>query len=64
MTRFASGPVAVKAVPDGYSGSFLSHDMEPIEQVLRVWVEVELELAHRVAAIREQGDLLVQLMAL
>src|SRR5215475_10013099 len=38
--------------------------MEPIEQVLRVGVEVELELPDGVPAIGEEGDLLVQLMAL
>ena len=54
----------MRAVPDSYSGSFLSHHMEPIEQMLGLRVEVELELAHGVAAIGEKGDLLVQLVAL
>jgi hypothetical protein len=38
--------------------------MEPIEQMLGMWVEVELEIPHPVAAIGEEGNLLVELMAL
>ena len=38
--------------------------MKPIEEVLRVRVELELELTHGVAAIGKKGDLLVHLMAL
>jgi hypothetical protein len=54
----------VRAVPDSYLGSFLSHHMEPIEQVLRIRVQIELELAHRVAAIGEKRDLLIELVTL
>jgi hypothetical protein len=38
--------------------------MELIEQMLGMGVEVELELPHGVAAIGEEGNPLVQLMAL
>jgi hypothetical protein len=38
--------------------------MESIEQMLGVWVEIELELPHGVAAVGEEGDPLVELMAL
>jgi hypothetical protein len=38
--------------------------MEPIEQVLPVGVQIELYLAHGVAAIGKKRDLLVELMAL
>ena len=33
-----SGPVAVSAVPDSYSGSFLSHHIVPIIAVAIGWV--------------------------
>ena len=39
-------------------------DMEPIQQVFGFWVEVELQVAHRLTAIGEEGDLLVGLHAL
>ena len=50
-------------------GGLLHHgqahrDMEPIEQMLGLGIEVELEVAHGVAAIGEKGDLLVELVAL
>jgi hypothetical protein len=35
--------------------------MEPIQQVLGFRVEIELQVAHSVAAIGEKGDLLIQL---
>jgi hypothetical protein len=38
--------------------------MEPTEQMLCVWVQVELEIPHGVAAVGEERDLLVQLVAL
>ena len=38
--------------------------MEPIEQMLGLGIEIELEIAHGVAAIGEKRDLLVQLVAL
>jgi hypothetical protein len=38
--------------------------MEPIEEVLGMWVQIELKLAHGVPTIGEKGDLLVELMAL
>ena len=41
------------AMPDNDASGFLSHNMEPIKKVLRVRVQVELELAHGVAAVRE-----------
>jgi hypothetical protein len=41
------------------------HDhVESIEQLLRVRVQIELEIAYRVAPVRENRDLLVQLVAL
>jgi hypothetical protein len=52
------------AMPDNDASDFLSHYMEPIEQVLCVGVQIELELAHGVPTIGEKGDLLVELMAL
>jgi hypothetical protein len=33
--------------------------VEPIEEVLGVWVEVELEVAHRVPTIGQKGMLLL-----
>jgi hypothetical protein len=39
------------AVPDNDSSSFLSHDMEPIQQMLRLWTEVQLEVAHRLTTV-------------
>ena len=59
-----SGPVIANAVPDSYSGSFLSHQMKPIEEVLGLWAEVQLEVAHRVPAVGEKGELLIHLEAL
>ena len=38
--------------------------MEPIKQVFGFWVEIELQVAHGVAAIGEKDDLLIQLHAL
>jgi hypothetical protein len=59
-----SGPVIANAVPDSYSGSFLSHNMEPVEQVLGLRAEVELEIPDCLAPIGEKLDLLVHLEAL
>jgi hypothetical protein len=59
-----SGPVIANAVPDSYSGSFLSHQVKPIEEVLGVRVEIELKITYRVPTIGEKRDLLVHLMAL
>jgi hypothetical protein len=39
-------------------------DMTPIEQMLGLGIEVELEVAHGIATIGEKRDLLVQLVAL
>ena len=38
--------------------------MKPVEQVLGLRVQVQLEVAHRVAAVGEKRELLVHLMAL
>src|SRR4051812_40681146 len=38
--------------------------MEPIQEMLGLRVEVELELSHGIATIGEKGDLLVQLVTL
>src|SRR5215510_5274462 len=38
--------------------------MKPIEQMLGLWVEVELKVAYGIAAIREKRDLLIELVAL
>ena len=38
--------------------------MEPIQQMFGFRVEIELQVAHGVAAIGEKGDLLIQLHAL
>jgi hypothetical protein len=38
--------------------------MKPIEQMLGLWVEIELEVTHRVTPIREKRNLLVELVAL
>jgi hypothetical protein len=51
-------------VPDNYSGDFLSHHVEPIEQVLGLGIEIQLEVTDGVAPIGEKRDLLIQLMAL
>src|SRR6266567_2340561 len=38
--------------------------MKPIEQVLSLGIEIELEVTHGVATIREKRDLLIELVAL
>jgi hypothetical protein len=54
----------VSAVPDNDSGSLLSHEVKPVEEVLGVRVQVELEVAHGLTTIGEKGDLLVELVPL
>src|SRR5205085_694157 len=39
-------------------------EMKPIEEMLGLWVEIQLEISDRIAAIREKRELLVHLMAL
>ena len=51
-------------MPDNYSGDFLSHNVEPIEQMLRLRAQVELEIPDRVAPIGQKLDLLIHLEAL
>ena len=51
-------------MPDSSTNSFLSHLMKPIKEMLGLGVEVQLQLAHRIAAIREKGYLLIHLHAL
>src|SRR5712691_7926306 len=51
-------------MPDNYLGDFLSHHMKPIEQMLGLRIEVELEVAYGITAIGQKRDLLVQLVAL
>jgi hypothetical protein len=51
-------------MPDNDSSSFLSRQVKPVEEMLGVGVQIELELPHGVAAIGGKGDLLVQLVAL
>ena len=48
-------------MPDSSTNSFLSHLMKPIKEMLGLGVEVQLQLAHRIAAIREKGYLLIHL---
>src|SRR5262245_9278353 len=38
--------------------------MKPVEQVLGLWVQIQLEVPHGVAPVRQKRDLLVHLMAL
>ena len=52
------------AMPDNDANGFLSHDMEPIEQMFRLGIEVQLQLAHRIAAVRKKRHLLIHLHAL
>ena len=39
-------------------------DMKPVQEMLSLGVEIQLELAHRIAAIGEEGDLLIELVTL
>jgi hypothetical protein len=39
-------------------------EMKPVQEMLRVWVQIELEIPHGVAAIGEKSNLLVELVAL
>jgi len=38
--------------------------MEPIEQMLGLGIEIQLQLAHRIAAVGEKGHLLIHLHTL
>jgi hypothetical protein len=51
-------------MPDSYSGSFLSHEVKPVQQMLRLGIEVELEVAHCIPAVGQEGHLLVHLHTL
>jgi len=35
--------------------------MKPIQQMLGLWAEIQLEVTHGVPAIREKGELLIHL---
>ena len=49
---------------DSDTNSFLSHEVKPIEEVLSLGIEVQLQLAHRIAAVREECHSLIHLHAL
>jgi hypothetical protein len=51
-------------MPDNDSSGFLSHDMKPIQQVFGLGIEIQLQLTHRIAAVRKKGYLLIHLHAL
>ena len=52
------------AMPDNYSGDFLSHEMKPVQDMRGLWAHLQLEFPKRVVAIGEKGDLLVHLYVL
>ena len=51
-------------MPDNDTSGFLSHYMKPIEEVFGLGVEIQLQLAHRIATIGEKGHMLIHLHAL
>ena len=41
-----------RTTPDNDINGFLSHQVEPVEEVIRVRIEVQLEIPDRIASIR------------
>jgi hypothetical protein len=43
-------------MPDSDANSFLSHQVNPVEQVLRLRVKLHGERPHRLAAVRQKCE--------